>query len=508
MTNLYILLNQYQEENEIIKSNFNNFLKNIIKLDLNNNLIEQLSLEKVALLENIINLFNFDNKFIIELQDSFKYYRENHEILKDLIFHDSKYQKLDLTISKLYQEYDNFIKKNIQEYNQQLQQLELKINKIKQVINLLNNNLEVKIDDLKEILTDISLPDDLYYEIFNMVLKKNFEIYQMLSIKENDKIKEEKNNIPEVIDTITLNNSELDLGQEKNTEYNFDISDDEILNLIKENIKKVEICYEKIDVRNNFTKEKHLNLYELNNIKYELENLQKDFEFCLEHQNLDISLDEKLELNIEKKRILISLSNIIENIDKLLLSFTEGKIDLNQDNDSINNLIFLDKVINDDLSGFKKGKCDISISRKIENVIQNLRNNTVPRTSKVFYNKVNKSSNSRVIEYHVSSSSGGVLRLFYEQLDNMIIVLLIGVEGKIDHNRFSNILDSRISSNEYLNFIKSYKLSKQKPNVSGNTPKKQTNLEYFDELLNLYKERDNEFMEIYYNECCPKSKKK
>ena len=210
----------------------------------------------------------------------------------------------------------------------------------------------------------------------------------------------------------------------------------------------------------------------------------------------DVDNDKKLveevlivELNELKQEILNLFSNIknlkerIENEKQEDINTLEdepkekNKNKLETDNSKIKNLIFLTPVLKD-LKMFSQASCQLNLRKKLYNMLNKLENNgDLTRES---YAAI-----KNIIEVKMPTSGGGTIRLFCRYINNNIIVVLLGIEGKEKHSQFQKIISIRTKSDEYSKLIEV---------LTRGTD------ENIQETLYDYKKIKNEFWEIFNKE--------
>ena len=219
-----------------------------------------------------------------------------------------------------------------------------------------------------------------------------------------------------------------------------------------------------------------------------IKNLKDEYDLFLSAKNEDINIDDLElktfifeELDYHKNNIMklvseiVSLKNKIDNLKNEVKE--ENKNELEIDNSKSKNLVFLTPVLKD-LKMFSQASCELNLRKKLYNMLNKLENNE--ELTREAYAGL-----KTIIEVKMATSGGGAIRLFCRYINNNIVVILLGIEGKQKHFQFRNTITTRTKSDEYSKLIEV---------LTRGTD------ENIQEILDDYKEVRNEFFKIFNQE--------
>ena len=524
MNELDKLINKYQENINQIEENLKLLESNFPKVNIDEDILMQFNIDLLLSLENLLNKLSLTENELNKVKEAFSYYRLNQDLdLTKLIIRDSKCINFIETIVFLCNkviEYKNNMNNN---YQKEIEKLQGIIKPLDTIKGLFQSTSEIDIKNLMTLLSSLEIDKDTLLEVLTDALNHNLEILQ--KVKDKDEVKESKDNILEDSKTKTIFDSkEIISTQAEESNKNLNkVADDDIEKLdsleneleqdqsieeiINDYDRKIEYLLSILLKNPKNQDEIYLIQSRLVELKTNLLTLKEDYELCnsmLQEKNSD----EYTYLLETKKEIENSIQTIVEEIDNYAENILETEeLEEELPDDKKRNLIFLTSSFKD-IENFKKDACQLKVIKKIYSMLKNLKENKI--LSSVPYIEVG-SLYGTINEYKAVITSSGAPRIFYQLIDNNVIIILMGLEGKMAHKSFKTTLESRTTlslESEYKNIAKVLSLSESKPNEISPYNPNLTNKEYALEVLMKYQESEQEFFEIFHQECYNPDEKK
>lgn len=254
----------------------------------------------------------------------------------------------------------------------------------------------------------------------------------------------------------------------------------------------------------NFIQNLEQNVYLLQSrlvkVRDNLNTLKKDYELCNKMLNEDKIEDKEYlyevlkELNLKIQKYFEELETIITECD-LLISSDEQ---LEDNKIKQRNLIIMNPVLRD-LELFEKENCQIHIRKKIYSMLKQLK--TADMISSTPYDSI---QSLFTIQEFKGMTNNGAPRIFFQLINNNVIILLLGIEKTSKRNSFKESLEGRVdrNNNDYQSLIKAFILADNNPNDKSIYDNLHiTNREYLNKLLESYQEKEQEFWNIFKTEC-------
>ncbi len=479
MQELRQLLKEYEEKLKEATTKLS--AQNFPSIDLDKDILGQINNQILSFFKNLIPKLNLTSEEVKEIEDALDFYNKNADLdLNLLIVRDKKIENFIEVIKNLYQKIETYQDMINKEYQKIIEENQRLIAIIKDIFKDLKSDEEIDIDKLIEKIRQLPLSLETIILILREANLKNLKKYQhdLKSIKEQKEVKKEdkeEKEINEVIDDqIELDHSTLkkcqSLMKKINEALKKDLSQDAQKYLIQSKLVILE------DELNFLYSESS----EWTNLKE-----QKDSKEVL--KDYIISINSRIQVLYER---LIELQEEYQNTKEKEESDIESKEE-NRD------IIFLNPVF-EDLEEFTWGKCSPAISKKLANLLMRLKNGQIGSPI--------RSKNFDSLKYPINKlkigSSGGTPRVFYQIVENQIIVLHLGIEGRVDYNVFNAKLDARIGNNqEYKMLLTALLDAKKSPSMPSKYDSSISNSEFLARLLAEYKKVEKEFWSKMESEC-------
>ena len=303
------------------------------------------------------------------------------------------------------------------------------------------------------LLLSLSIDKDTLLEVLTDALNHNLEVLQ----KQREEVNENQDNILENSKPKTISDSKEIINtqaEESNMDLNkvtendiedlvsLDIEEEQEANIeeiINDYDRKIEYLLSILLKNPKNQDEIYLIQSRLVELKTNLLTLKEDYEICnIMLQNKDS--DEYTYLLETKNEIKNSIQKIVEEIDNYAENILETEeIEEELPDDKKRNLIFLTSSFKD-IENFKKESCHIKIIKSIYSMLNSLKVNKGIENSQeesevkkkyVIEKYVQvKNDYAPIYEYKKRIDTGGAPRIFYQIIDNNVIVLLMGIAGK------------------------------------------------------------------------------
>ena len=464
MQDINELIIKYQEELDNLVKEIHELEEEIPKFDLNTNLLSQLNPETLEKLEIIIPRLGLLDEELELKREVFTFLNNNPGLdLENLIIKDSKLDSYIIFLKTLVVKVLKYKKNKIENY------LKIKDRDIKIITNLtkikelLQDNKGINLNYAIELVREIPLEKDELLKIMRLILEHNLEICKQ--VKGNDNL--EKEEVIHIVEPLK--------------------KQDEYTEMIDTYIRKCVYTLDKLKRDNNYQDEKYICESSLNRLLADLKNEKEYYELALE--------DETYEGGIAELRDAIDkiVSLIDEEIDNYY-SITNQNQEL--DVKRGRKLLIITPTVRD-LDQFKKAVCSASNIKDMHKLLLKIKND------EILYGAPLEMIGSvyPVKRLKVSSSIGGTPRLFYQIIDNMAIVLMLGIEGRKDYTYFKQSIEGRIKSIEYKNLVTALRLGNEKPSEKSPYNSSLTNKEYLDSMLEQYEQTEKKFFEKFRLEC-------
>lgn len=235
-------------------------------------------------------------------------------------------------------------------------------------------------------------------------------------------------------------------------------------------------------------------------IKENLNLLKDDYDLC--NKMLDETVEDREYLYntlrqtiLKMKECFLELEDIIVECDNMI---SENNKEEKEESSKKRNLIILNPVFRD-IDLFKKDVCQIHIRKKMYSMLKTLKNDNVI-TSTPYVGVPNL-----ITIYELRGITGkGAPRVFYQLINDNVIILLLGIEKTSKKNVFKEPLEGRVDkkNNDYHRLINAFIFANNNPDEK--TPYDNlniTNKEYLEKLLEKYNEREEQFWNIFETEC-------
>ncbi len=474
MNELNELFEKYTVSLEKSNSYLKDFLNNFPELDLSGNILGELSKDKLKRLEFIASKLELNNKEASMMKEVFDYYYRNSDLnLSDLIVQDESYENFIQFIKNIYLKALKYKKDVTLKVEKEQEKYRKLLNNIKCVKELMQSEAEINMDSLVNYLKDLPLTREAILEITTIALDNNLKLYQKLKITKEVEDETEKVDTEEmVVDSDFDYQNALNIYPMKLTEF-----------------------INKLERDGNYQGEKYETLAKLVVLRDKLMEIKQDYEFSMEDPEY---------FKNDIPEILIRIRRLITDIDMTIDTYENSMPDEEMETENteyFRNLIILNSSMKD-LSMFRSSECSSVISKNLGKLLHSLRYDEVvygmPFT-------VNVGTNFPVNVLKASRSVGGSPRVFYQVVNNKVVILMLGIEGKNDFSYFKQGLEARLRDQEYNILINAIRLGAVKPEEVSHYNSEMTNKTYLDSLLEYYKKQEIEFLNRFETECSTKT---
>lgn len=486
-------------------------------IDLSTDILKQLSPKLIKEFKDLIPSLDFSEDEVGYLNEIFDYYLNNSDYIHNLIYMDSKVELLITNIGF-------FMKRSriLKEGNaSQIIKAENSLKIINDIENLLNGNITISLDELMNILASLALSETVKIDLLGRATIKNSEIYKINLANYSKQEKPISDNVsvdidsgtavteilgePEIIDVdATPISLDVEGGSELLTGETVDntILNTKIENIIKEinkRINKVPSLIPYTDSKIYLIQSSLCDLFEKIKLK------QSDL------QDVAVFFDKRSSEYMDMRGVIIS------EIEKLFLAFEELKLSFDELEAEVNNkrsveqeddfgvkseevsqkdLLVLDSVFND-IKWFKRGNCEPRMSEDTFDVLMRLKDPL--EIANLGLENMIIDLPIKVLRCKTRLGTGGSPRIYFTYLKDKIVILKMGIFGKEDQNQFKNAIENRLKSAEFMELQKANRLVDRSPNESYND--NQTNKEHLEAMYEYYRQREEDFIEQFRNDC-------
>lgn len=497
MEELNELLTKYKENLAKAEENLTYTRESFLYLNINQDILSQVNMEFLAFLEKNLNKLSLTDEELKEAQEAFEFYDLNQDLdLTKLIIRDSKCLSFTDTIEKLYIKMLKYEETIILNYQREIERYSAIIKPFDVIKGLFQSTSEIDINNLTTLLDSLPLTKDVMANILSLALSHNLKICQQNSerIEDTEEIEVIHTGANQTNDSIGLNI--IDESKESNESLEIDEK------VIDSYIRKIDYLLSSLLKNVSYNQDIYITQSRLVELRDELNKLSQDYKTATyELSNEGINLEEQIYLQAVLEDIKGSIQKNIAEIEKISLELFEidEPEEVLMEDGKRRNLIFLNSSFKD-LEQFKKDVCQINIIKKVYSMLNHLKNDEILLGSS-FY-QVN--SSTPINEFKGITNSKGAPRIFYQIIDDQVIILLMGIVGKHDQFWFKNTVEERIKpslKSEYNHLMQSFRLASISPTVTSVYNNALTNQEYLNYLLEKYQEVEQQFFEKFHSEC-------